>query len=246
MFKVSKQSAIYKIIVFLGKRIIYLFEFFIELISGRIIFGNPYDLKGVKNLEYNAEEILKEYLEINNIREIPGIDEFFEEQKQLAQNRSWKSFPLFVYGNEFENNTKLCPKTKQALLKIEGFKSAMFSILSAGKEIPPHRDPYKGVLRLHLGLIIPKNSSENCYIEVDGVRKTWQFGKTLLFDDTHIHSAHNMSKEDRVVLFIDVLRPLPVPLNLLNKLLFKLYLILLLFMRQRKNIVFLKIKILLK
>ena len=34
-------------------------------------------------------------------------------------------------------------------------KTAFFSILAPGKHLPPHRGPYKGVMRYHLGLLIP-------------------------------------------------------------------------------------------
>jgi ornithine lipid ester-linked acyl 2-hydroxylase len=222
MLRINKESVFYKFIVVISKKVISFFEFLIEFFDGKIVFDNPYRINGVENLEKNAEKILNEYVSICNQREIPGIDEFFIEQKILANNKSWKSFPLYVYGNEFEDNTNLCPATKDALLKIHGFKTAMFSILSAGQKIPPHRGPFKGLLRIHLGLIIPENSQEKCYIELNGVRKSWEFGKTMLFDDTHTHAAYNYTNEDRVVLFIDVLRPLPMPLQFINKIFFSL------------------------
>ena len=40
--------------------------------------------------------------------------------------------------------------------KIPGLITVMFSILEPGKHLPPHRGPYNGVLRLHLGLIVPE------------------------------------------------------------------------------------------
>jgi aspartyl/asparaginyl beta-hydroxylase (cupin superfamily) len=35
-------------------------------------------------------------------------------------------------------------------------KTAFFSILAPGKHLPAHRGPYKGVMRYHLGLLIPE------------------------------------------------------------------------------------------
>lgn len=122
----------------------------------------------------------------------------------------------FIYGKEFKDNTKLCPKTRQLLLNISGFKTAMFSGLSRNSEIPPHVGPFKGVLRVHLGLIIPENSRDLCYIEVCGQRENWRLGEIIVFDDTHLHAAYNKTDIDRVVLFIDVVRPLPFPLNIIN------------------------------
>ena len=37
-------------------------------------------------------------------------------------------------------------------------KTAMISILSPRKHILDHRGPYKGVLRYHLGLIVPQDA----------------------------------------------------------------------------------------
>lgn len=45
-------------------------------------------------------------------------------------------------------------------------------------------------------------------------------GGCSVFDDTYLHEAYNLSSELRVVLFIGVVRKLPLPLNRLNALLF--------------------------
>ena len=44
----------------------------------------------------------------------------------------------------------------------------MFSILAPGKHIPPHDGPYKGVLRYHLGLVVPDAPVERLGIRVGG------------------------------------------------------------------------------
>ena len=43
--------------------------------------------------------------------------------------------------------------------------TAYFSILEPGTKIKPHNGVYKGVLRYHLGLIVP---SGDLFIEIDG------------------------------------------------------------------------------
>lgn len=87
----------------------------------------------------------------------------------------------------------------------------MFSIFQGGKELPPHRGPFGGVLRYHLGLKVPH--PELCGISVGGDEGHWQEGKSLIFDDSHSHHAWNRSNEDRVVLFVDFTRPLPEELR---------------------------------
>jgi ornithine lipid ester-linked acyl 2-hydroxylase len=95
-------------------------------------------------------------------------------------------------------------------------KTAFFSILLPGKHIPEHRGPYKGVLRYHLGLIIPE-PHEKCRIRVGNDVRSWREGKSLIFDDSFPHEAWNETDSVRVVLFIDVIRPLPFPWSALNE-----------------------------
>jgi beta-hydroxylase len=94
-------------------------------------------------------------------------------------------------------------------------KTAFFSVLGPRKRLPEHRGPYKGVIRYHLGLKIP-SPPEACGIRVGGETAHWQEGKSLLFDDTYQHEAWNDTDEDRVVLFLDIVRPMPFPYSWLN------------------------------
>jgi beta-hydroxylase len=84
---------------------------------------------------------------------------------------------------------------------------AMFALLSPGGRLVAHRDPFAGSLRYHLGLVTPK-SGEPCRIFVDGEPYTWRDGEDLLFDETYIHTAENLTNETRIILFCDVERPL--------------------------------------
>jgi beta-hydroxylase len=94
--------------------------------------------------------------------------------------------------------------------------TAMISILAPGKHIPPHRGPYKGVLRFHLGLLIPGPPGA-CRIRIDTETRPWVEGRSLIFDDSFEHEAWNDTGSLRAVLFVDFVRPLPFPLSLLNR-----------------------------
>ncbi len=104
---------------------------------------------------------------------------------------------------------------------IPGLKTAFFSVLAPGKHIPAHSGPYKGVLRGHLGLMIPE-PREQCRIRVDDEIRHWEEGKCMVFDDRFDHQVWNDTDGSRVVLFIDVERPLPTPIALINKAAMKL------------------------
>ena len=79
------------------------------------------------------------------------------------------------------------------------------SLPSCGKLLA-HRDPFAGSLRYHLGLSTPND--DDCFILVDGQKHSWRDGQGVLFDETYIHEAHNNTKENRIILFCDVTRPM--------------------------------------
>ena len=74
-------------------------------------------------------------------------------------------------------------------------------ILEEDKNIPPHRGPWKGLLRLHLAIDIPSEA----FITIDDKDYRWEEGELFLFDDTYIHSVKN-PKAKKIVLFMDIKR----------------------------------------
>jgi aspartyl/asparaginyl beta-hydroxylase (cupin superfamily) len=148
--------------------------------------------------------------------EIPNFQDYSEGQRALTQDDQWKTFFFYAFGNKEKENCERCPETVRILDKIPGMNTAMFSILGPGKHIPPHRGPYKGVLRFHLGLIIPKPEG-SCRIRVGSDIRAWKEGESLIFDDSHEHEVWNDSDSYRVVLFVNFVRPTIFPLSLVNE-----------------------------
>jgi ornithine lipid ester-linked acyl 2-hydroxylase len=150
--------------------------------------------------------------------ELPAFQDILIDLNELTVDAGWKTFVFAGYGAKSERNIAQCPRTWQAIARIPGLKSAMFSIFEPGKHLPPHRGPYNGVLRLHLGLVVPPQR-EQLGIRVGGTLCHWDEGKVLVFDDAYEHEAWNHSPHTRVVLFVDFVRPLRFPANVLNWLL---------------------------
>ena len=69
--------------------------------------------------------------------------------------------------------------------------------------------------------MVPRNE-KSCGIEVNEETYHWKEGKAVVFDDTFEHEAWNDSDQERVVLFIDFERPLPVWLVPMNKIMLRL------------------------
>ena len=119
----------------------------------------------------------------------------------------WRTYNLIIFNQDVKKNTNKCPKTTKLLKKIPGMQSALFSFMLPGAYVPPHKDPAKGVIRYHLALKVPKER-DKCFINIDGVNYHWEEGKGILFDDVYNHWVRNDSDEIRVILFVDILRPL--------------------------------------
>lgn len=153
--------------------------------------------------------------------ELPAFHEISSEVRSISSDRNWKTFLICGYGLRSEEAVRQCPETWRILQKIPGLKSAMFSIFEPGKHLPPHRGPYNGVLRFHLGLVVP-DEPERIAIRVEDRICHWQEGKALIFDDAYEHEAWNHSDKVRVVLFVDFEKPTTFPASLTNKALLNL------------------------
>lgn len=120
--------------------------------------------------------------------------------------RGWKRFYLKWYGDPLPSALQLCPRTVELVQRIPRVKGAMFALLPPGGRLNPHRDPFAGSLRYHLGLVTP--NSEACTIWVDGQPYAWRDGEDVMFDETYVHWVRNDTDVTRVILFCDIERPL--------------------------------------
>lgn len=174
----------------------------------------------IAELEDKWTVIRQELDELLKIVEmLPNFQQISAAQYRISNDNLWKTFFFYGYGFKAEQNCLRCPKTTELIEKIPEMKTAFFSILLPNKHIPEHRGAYKGVLRYHLALKVPP---EGCQIRVGDETRSWEEGKSLVFDDTLPHEAWNASDEIRVVLFVDVVRPMKFPFSLLNQIMIKL------------------------
>lgn len=146
----------------------------------------------------------------------------------------WKSF-MFKSGEFIEENCARCPETAAILRQIPDVYTAFFSILDPKQYVTPHWGYYRGFLRYHLGVVIPANNADGkCWLRVNddlednlsndterienGERYWWKNGEGVVFDDTYLHDAENGSDEIRVVLWLDMLKPMPFWVQWFNRL----------------------------
>ena len=167
------------------------------------------------SVEAMHSQIKQECLQVlKQLNYVVNFDQILPGQRALHQGEQWKSFYLVALGKPIPGHAKLCPLTMQALQNVPNMMNAFFSILKPGTHIPAHRGPYSGILRYHLGVVIPKG---DVGIRVAQEICRWEEGKSLIFDDGFEHEAWNRTEQLRVILFVDLARPLPCPLGLLNR-----------------------------
>jgi aspartyl/asparaginyl beta-hydroxylase (cupin superfamily) len=167
-------------------------------------------------LEQHYPAIRAEAERVLQVRDaLPNFQDIAPDQINLSDDDQWKTFWFVGYDVWDDPNCLRCPATAAVLRAIPGVITGFFSILGPGKRLPPHYGPYRGVLRHHLALIVPE-PRERCGIRVGDQIRHWADGQSLVFDDTYEHEAWNDTGGERVVLFLDIKRPLRPPMNRIN------------------------------
>jgi beta-hydroxylase len=170
-------------------------------------------------LEKNYDVIRQELQGILAMREyIPFFHELSRDQKRISTGENWRTFFLKGFGYEAEQSWKRCPETMKILSNIPNLRNALFSILGPNYHIPHHRGVTKGLIRCHLGLIVP-DQRDQCVMRVGDQICQWEEGRCFVFDDTYDHEVWNKTDQERVVLLIDVDRPMRLIGRLISQLL---------------------------
>ena len=194
-------------------------ESFVARVS---VHGDPliYDTRNfpwAAELETDWRKIRAELDRVMVFRDqMPSFQEILKEVGTIQTDNDWKTFFLAGIGMDCRANAERCPETMRLLGRIPGMKTAFFSILSPHKHIPAHRGAYNGVLRFHLGLLVPE-PREQVRIRIGNDYRNWTEGRALIFDDTYNHEVWNNTDGFRVVLFVDFARPLRQPWQWLNE-----------------------------
>jgi hypothetical protein len=144
------------------------------------------------------------------LNELKRFEHFKHTQSEkfflLYREKGWNTTMLYSYGLKYVNNCKKFPDTISLLQPYQNIVTIYFSTLESGTKIKPHFGDTDATYRIHLGLEIPAPLPD-CGLEVGGLQKGWETGKTVIFNDAHFHSAWNLSSKQRTVLIIDVIRP---------------------------------------
>jgi beta-hydroxylase len=171
-------------------------------------FVDPRVVPGLSELGEHWRDIRAELLPLlEERRSIPALGEISPDHRKIAHDRHWKSFFFTGYGFRAAQNHARCPTTSALLDKVPGLVVAFFSIMEPGTHVPLHRGVTKAWLNCHLGMVVPDGPGR-CAMEVAGQSVEWREGEWLVFDETHRHQVWNERPSPRVVLFLQVRRPM--------------------------------------
>ncbi|XP_054984759.1 aspartyl/asparaginyl beta-hydroxylase isoform X4 [Sorex araneus] len=159
----------------------------------------------VKSLERNWKLIRDEGLAVMD--QAKGL--FLPEDENLREKGDWSQFTLWQQGRKNENSCKGAPKTCSLLDKFSettGCRRGQikYSVMHPGTHVWPHTGPTNCRLRMHLGLVIPK---EGCKIRCANETRTWEEGKVLIFDDSFEHEVWQDATSFRLIFIVDVWHP---------------------------------------
>jgi aspartyl/asparaginyl beta-hydroxylase (cupin superfamily) len=185
-----------------------------------VFFETEATFPGLLEIDRAYDEIRAELMAVLPSRaQIPRYHELDEAQRGISEgdDGSWRV--LFVRMHNVKAgelpNSELCPRAGAAVDRVPDVLQAFFSILEPGKSVPSHNGPYLGYLRYHTGFVVPTDAPPR--LRVKDRYHTWEERVSLLFDDSWNHEVENESDGVRVVLIVDVLRPMAWPLRLLNR-----------------------------
>jgi aspartyl/asparaginyl beta-hydroxylase (cupin superfamily) len=178
-------------------------------------FFDPYILPVAKELEENYPAIRKEVEAIlARYDDLVVFQDVSPSQDYIPVDDKWRMFFFKAIGVGFKRNQAVAPVTASIINKHKDICSAYISVLGPNTYLNPHKGPWSGIVRMHLGVIVPGH--KQCALLVEEEPYHWEEGKVVLFDDTYEHMALNSTDKPRAILFLDIMRPLPQPWRFFN------------------------------
>lgn len=161
-----------------------------------------------------------------NPKRIPRFHDIMPEQADISANdgRDWRMFVLKAYDVGIPENLARMPVLARLLAECPEVKSAAISFLAPGKHIPVHRGPFRGIMRFHLGLDIPRQEDGQpaTLMLINNEERRIGDGEGMLWDDTYPHAVTNNADKPRVALLLDVWRPrMPLDMELLSRIILR-------------------------
>lgn len=121
--------------------------------------------------------------------------------------RAWRVFNIKIGETYTKDVVDHFPVLITTLKKLPEVLACTISVLEAGIRIPMHVGYYKGIMRYMIATHVPSDQ-KNVYLCNNGIKYHWKEGEGVLWDDNYPHKVYNNTMEKRVVIYMDVVRPL--------------------------------------
>jgi len=116
---------------------------------------------------------------------------------------NWSNVFLENFTIRHHKNREKFPVLSAIIDQIPNCSFVVISILSPNTIIKPHYGDTNGIVRCHLGLIIPAGLPA-CGIRVGEEERGWEEGEMVLFTEAYLHGSWNKTEEKRYVLVVDI------------------------------------------
>lgn len=141
---------------------------------------------------------------------VPRFHELMATQADISANdqRDWRMLVVKAYGVRFAANAAKAPRLAALVEQCPDVLTASLSFLAPFKHVPPHRGPFRGVIRYYLPLSVPpaEDGLPGSTLTIDGRDYRLGDGEPLLWDDTFVHEVRNRADDVRIALLLDVRR----------------------------------------
>jgi len=162
---------------------------------------DPHQFPLAGYLESNFSAIREEVLALDRAG-------FHRESERIPRSGHWDVAFFYERGRRRDELCEACPVTARGIDAYPAMRTITgliyLSRMRGGTHIAAHRGPTNLRLRCHLGIDVP---SGDCAIRVGEETREWEQGRCLVFDDFFKHEAWNHTKEDRIVLIVDLWHP---------------------------------------
>ncbi|MEU0390135.1 aspartyl/asparaginyl beta-hydroxylase domain-containing protein [Streptomyces chartreusis] len=193
-------------------------RYFLKNSGGRNRFRimSPYSLfPESRKLDHQFDQIKSEVtklIESRDVRTYGDIDPL----RAAEVSTDWRLYYAYMLGETNTDAYRDCPLFVDFAERTPRVVNAIIAILEPGVTLKAHKGPYAGILRYHLPLTVPDNNPPR--LRVDREIHTWKEGEGILIDDTFEHEVYNESDGRRIMLIIDIRRPMGLLPDAMNRL----------------------------
>ncbi len=174
--------------------------------ENRFRIMSPYKLfPEARRLEAKFDQIRSEVDALIARRDLPQYRDI-DPVRAAEVSPDWRLYYAYMLGEPNPMAYQDCPTIVSFAENTPQVVNAFISILEPGVKLNAHNGPYAGILRYHLALQVPSTNPPS--LRVDTEYHTWRERESVLIDDTFEHEVRNESNESRIVLIIDIRRPM--------------------------------------